>query len=71
MTERSEVRADFDEVASRWRREFEDRDNEAEERKDLASRWQQYAQKKLSSLQRLLQRSTARDASDASTELAT
>ena len=44
MTERSELRAAFDEEASRWRQEFEDRDDEAGERKDLASRWQQYSE---------------------------
>ena len=44
MTERSEVRAAFDKEARRWRQEFEDRDNEAGERKDLASRWQQYSE---------------------------
>ena len=43
MTERSGVRATFDKEARRWRQEFEDRDNEAGERKDLASRWQQYS----------------------------
>ena len=43
-TERSEVQAAFDEKASRWRQEFEDRDDEAGERKDLASRWQQYSE---------------------------
>ena len=44
MTERSEVRATFDKEARRWRQEFEDRDDEAGERKDLASRWQQYSE---------------------------
>ena len=43
MTEASEVRAHFDEVARRWRQEFKDRNNEEGERKDLASRWQQYS----------------------------
>ena len=44
MTQRSEVRAAFDEEASRWRQEYEDRDDEAGDRKDLASRWQQYSE---------------------------
>ena len=43
-TERSELRATFDKEARRWRQEFEDRHNEAGERKDLASRWQQYSE---------------------------
>ena len=43
-TERSEVQAALDEKASRWRQEFEDRDDEVGERKDLASRWQQYSE---------------------------
>ena len=43
-TERSEVQAASDEKASRWRQEFEDRDDEVGERKDLASRWQQYSE---------------------------
>ena len=37
----SEVRAMFDAGASRWRQEFEERDDEAGECKDLARRWQQ------------------------------
>ena len=41
MTSASEIRAQFDEVARRWRQEFKDRNNEEGERKDLASRWQQ------------------------------
>ena len=44
MTERSEVRATLDQEARRWRQEFEDRNDEAGERKDLASRWQQYSE---------------------------
>ena len=45
MTECSEVWAAFDNVARRWRQEFEDRDNEDWERKDLACCWQQYYEK--------------------------
>ena len=45
MTEASKVRAHFDEVARRWRQEFKDRNNEEGERKDLASRWQQYSER--------------------------
>ena len=33
----------LDEKASRWRQEFEDHDDEVGERKDVASRWQQYS----------------------------
>ena len=44
MTQRSDVRAAFDEEARRWRKELQDRDDEAGQRKDLASRWQQYSE---------------------------
>ena len=44
MTERSEFRAMFDKKASRWRKELEDRDDDAGERNDLASLWQQYSE---------------------------
>ena len=37
--------ATFDRTARQWREEFEECDNEAGERKDLASRWQQYSEK--------------------------
>ena len=45
--ERSQVRErreEFEKEASRWRKDLEDRDDEAEERNDLASRWQQYSE---------------------------
>ena len=44
MTSASEIRAQVDEVARRWRQEFKDRNNEAGKRKDLASCWQQYCE---------------------------
>ena len=44
MTERSGVRATFDKEARRWRQALEYRNDEAGERKDLASRWQQYSE---------------------------
>ena len=34
----------FDKEASRWRQELKDRDDDAGERNDLASLWQQYSE---------------------------
>ena len=47
MTERparSQIREQFEETASRWRKDLEDRDDDEAEKRDLASRWQQYSE---------------------------